>query len=37
LETTEKLTKNEFSPGTEKKGIYTRKVFISDDFRGYPF
>jgi hypothetical protein len=34
LKTPEKLMKNEFSLVVEKRGICTRKVFISDYFRG---
>jgi hypothetical protein len=37
LETSEKLTKIDFSSVAEKKEHYTRKVFILDDFRGYTF
>jgi hypothetical protein len=29
--------KIDFSSVAEKKGICTRKVIISGDFRGYPF
>jgi hypothetical protein len=31
LETTEKLTKNDFSSVAAKRGIYTQKIFISVD------